>query len=185
MKTKLVSLLCCLLLCSSTNAFLPRNIKSAAIHKRTLEHERVDIFQTGKTLTFRGGSVYPTSTLSAVPDPTVFNNAPLVQSSVIYVALNALGFLISVFTGSHLHLDLIGTGAFTVASIPSLLSSTCSRITLSAASVTIWGTKLAGFLFFRALKLKTDSRLEETLSSTSGAGMCNVSNEASPNMLLL
>ena len=171
MKTKLVSLFFCLLSCSSTNAFLPKNINSAAIHKRTLEHESINIFQTGKTLTFRGGSVYPASKLSAVPDPTVFNNAPLVQSSAIYVALNALGFLISVVTGSHLHLDLIGTGAFAVASIPSLLSSTCSRITLSAASVTIWGAKLAGFLFFRALKLKTDYRLEDMLSSTSGTGM--------------
>ena len=98
-----------------------------------------------------------------------FDNAPFTGSLSIYAAINALGFVISILTGSHLHLDLLGTGAFTLASLPTLLSATSLRVTLSSAAVCTWGAKLAGFLFFRALKVKTDGRLDGTLSTASGA----------------
>mmetsp|Transcript_21975 Transcript_21975/g.32572 ORF Transcript_21975/g.32572 Transcript_21975/m.32572 type:complete len:350 (+) Transcript_21975:154-1203(+) len=98
-----------------------------------------------------------------------FDNAPFTESLSIYAAVNALGFAISILTGSHIHLDLLGTGAFALASLPTLFSSTCLRVTLSSAAVFTWGTKLAGFLFFRALKVKTDGRLDGTLNTTSGA----------------
>lgn len=98
-----------------------------------------------------------------------FDNAPFTGSLSIYAAINALGFVISILTGSHLHLDLLGTGAFTLASLPTLLSATSLRVALSSAAVCTWGAKLAGFLFFRALKVKTDGRLDGTLSTASGA----------------
>jgi hypothetical protein len=55
-----------------------------------------------------------------------------------------------------------------------LFSSACTRVTVSSAAVCIWGVKLAGFLFFRALKVKTDGRLDDTLSTTSGTCECNL-----------
>jgi len=101
-----------------------------------------------------------------------FNNGPLVQSTIIFAVANGLGWIISLLSGSHLHLDLIGTGAFAVAGLPALLHGTSGilseRIPLSAAMMTLWGTKLAGFLFFRALKTGHDARLDELLSTVSG-----------------
>ena len=97
-----------------------------------------------------------------------FNGAPFQQSSLILLGTNALGFIISLATGSHLHLDLLGTGAFAAAALPTLLSSTCTRIRLSSAAVFTWGAKLASFLFFRALKVKHDARLGDTLSTVGG-----------------
>lgn len=98
-----------------------------------------------------------------------FGDTPFKASTVIFAATNALGFVISIFTGSHVHLDLLGTGAFTLASIPGLLAPSSLRVFLSSGAVAIWGTKLASFLFFRALKVKHDVRLDGTLSTTSGA----------------
>jgi len=49
-----------------------------------------------------------------------------------------------------------------------LLSSEVLRVKLSSGAVCAWGAKLAGFLFFRALKLSHDTRLSETLSSVGG-----------------
>ena len=107
--------------------------------------------------------------LNMVPEAiTSFNGSNFQQSSLIFVGTNALGFIISLVTGSHIHLDLLGTGAFAAAALPSLLSSTCTRISLSSAAVFTWGAKLASFLFFRALKIKHDGRLDDTLSTTSG-----------------
>jgi steroid 5-alpha reductase family enzyme len=115
----------------------------------------------------RGGSA-----LHAI-DPNlssvVFNNAPFNLSTGIFAAANALGFVISILTGSHLHLDLLGTGAFALASLPTLTSQASStRILFSSGAVAIWGTKLASFLFYRALKVKTDTRLDEQLSTIGG-----------------
>jgi hypothetical protein len=116
----------------------------------------------------------------------IFSNAPFFQSLQIYTASNVIGLLISLLTKSHIHLDLIGTGAFAIASIlpymgialqktsstidASLLisSGALGRITLSTAAVTIWGTKLAGFLFYRAMQLKKDQRLVELFKTVSG-----------------
>ena len=104
------------------------------------------------------------------------DNAPFHQSSLIFLGANALGFVISLLTGSHLHLDLLGTGAFAAAALPTLLSSTCTRISLSSAAVFTWGAKLASFLFFRALKVKTDGRLDDTLSTVGGTCKIFISN---------
>jgi len=132
--------------------------KSSSLHPRNM-----DLFRP------RGGQITSASgTELSLFDPSIFNNAPFTQSISIYTGINLLGFAISILTGSHLHLDLLGTGAFAIASLPALFSSACTRVTVSSAAVCIWGVKLAGFLFFRALKVKTDGRLDDTLSTTSG-----------------
>eukprot|EP00985_Skeletonema_marinoi_P019782 scaffold11482_cov103-Skeletonema_marinoi.AAC.1 len=77
-----------------------------------------------------------------------------------------------IFPGMQYHLDLLGTGAFAVASSFMLLinglNSSLLRVQISSLAVIIWSTKLAAFLFYRALKVKEDARLESTLSTKSG-----------------
>ncbi len=91
---------------------------------------------------------------------------PLALSAAIFGGANALGAGISLVTGSHLHLDLIGTGVFAVSALA--LRGTTLRQNISAGMVTLWSTKLAGFLFYRALQTRHDGRLDELLSSAGG-----------------
>ena len=101
--------------------------------------------------------------------PVVFDNTPWVRSNCIYAGANFLGFVISLLTGSHVHLDLIGSGAFCAAAIPTLLDPPGNdRIRYSSSAVALWGSKLALFLFYRALQTGHDIRLEDTLSTFSG-----------------
>ena len=122
--------------------------------------------------------------LSSIPPDEIsnmsvvlFNNGPLWQSLGIFMISNLLGFVLSLLTKSHIHLDLLGTGAFALASIipyynmimtADLEQGTFHRMTISTVAVSLWGIKLAGFLFFRALKLKRDNRLEELFKTFSG-----------------
>lgn len=103
----------------------------------------------------------------------IFDKIPFRDAQSVFAGANALGFVISLATGSHLHLDLFGTGAFAVAAaLPFFTGSPLlPRVTLSSTAVFLWGTKLAGFLFFRAWKVKIDGRLTDTLSSGSGTAM--------------
>eukprot|EP00586_Coscinodiscus_wailesii_P022254 CAMPEP_0172506260 /NCGR_PEP_ID=MMETSP1066-20121228/193270_1 /TAXON_ID=671091 /ORGANISM="Coscinodiscus wailesii, Strain CCMP2513" /LENGTH=282 /DNA_ID=CAMNT_0013283205 /DNA_START=152 /DNA_END=997 /DNA_ORIENTATION=+ len=117
------------------------------------------------------GGARATSSLHMIPPSPIFDNTLLWQSTSAIGAINALGFLVSLATGSHLHLDLLGTGAFAVSAALPLITKGASltpRVTLSCAAVCLWGVKLAGFLFFRALKLGHDARLDETLSTVGG-----------------
>jgi len=66
------------------------------------------------------------------------------------------------------HLDLIGTGIFAV-SAASTAGGGDVRQLISAGAVGLWATKLAGFLFYRALQTNHDARLKEALSTTGGA----------------
>lgn len=84
------------------------------------------------------------------------------------IADMVVGFVISITTGSHVHLDLIGTGAFALASLPNIASATTASQKWSSIAVSIWGMKLATFLFYRATKTGHDARLTDTLSSVSG-----------------
>jgi steroid 5-alpha reductase family enzyme len=95
--------------------------------------------------------------------------APVATSAAIIGAGNAVGLAISAaFPSCHYHLDLIGTGVFAVVAV-ALRGSGEPRQMLSSVGVGIWATKLAGFLFYRALQTTRDTRLEETLSTTAGA----------------
>jgi len=97
-------------------------------------------------------------------------SSPFWKANGIYACTNLVGFLISIATGSHLHLDLIGTGAFALATIPTLLQENIAiHSQWSSWAVALWGTKLAGFLFFRATQVGHDKRLEELLLTTTGA----------------
>ena len=104
------------------------------------------------------------------------NSAPLTTSTGIFAAMNLAGFIISILTQSHIHLDLIGTGAFAIVGLFPLLGLSPSvtlngRILASSAAMTLWGSKLAGFLFYRALILKHDARLASTLSTVPGTAV--------------
>lgn len=93
----------------------------------------------------------------------------LASSTAVFGAANLLGFGISaVFKNCHYHLDLIGTGAFTVAAWALRGSAATLTQQASAGAVILWSAKLASFLFYRALITKHDARLGETLSTTSG-----------------
>lgn len=93
--------------------------------------------------------------------------APGAAAAKIFGAANVLGFGISVLTGSHVHLDLIGTGAF--AAVAAATRGPDLRSRISALAVGLWATRLASFLFYRALQTGRDARLETTLSTTTGA----------------
>ena len=118
-------------------------------------------------LSLRGGSSDSSTKLTF--SSVTFDNGPFWQFNQVMLAANALCFVVSLLSGgSHLHLDLLGTGAFAIASIPTGLSSSVPRVKLSALCVSLWASKLASFLFSRALKTKHDARLSDTLSTTSG-----------------
>ena len=93
--------------------------------------------------------------------------SPLVTSAKIFGAANLLGLGVSLATGSHYHLDLLGTGAFTLAAIATAGSD--PRQMVSAAAVGIWSFKLAAFLVYRVCQTTHDARLDDTLASASGA----------------
>ena len=106
----------------------------------------------------------------------VLNSTPLTTSTGIFAAMNLVGFLISILTQSHVHLDLIGTGAFAMVGLSPLLGLSPSvvlngRTLASCVALTLWGSKLAGFLFYRALILQHDARLTSTLSTVPGTAV--------------
>lgn len=135
-----------------------------------------DAFSTPRSIDrlplLRGGNIplnHKSHLQMFVESTELFNNGNLYQSIGIYTVTNAVGLLISLFSGSHKHLDLLGSGSFALAAIPTLLASSCHRVFLSSTAVIVWGTKLACFLCFRAFKLKRDERLEGMLSTYQGA----------------
>jgi len=145
-------------------AFLPIIDKS----RRTRRHMVLSPPRTFPKTVPRGGNTSPT-VLCAV----VFDNGPFWQAQSMLAGANALGLAISLATGSHLHLDLVGTGAFALsATVPfSIGAPMLPRVKWSSIAVFTWGAKLAGFLFFRALKVKKDARLTDTLSTSGGTAM--------------
>ena len=108
-----------------------------------------------------------TTAASAVPGGGSVVSS-LLKSTAIFGAANGLGFGISAATGSHLHLDLIGTGVFAVAAM-SMAGGGDVRQRVSAGAIAIWATKLSSFLFYRALQTRHDGRLTDVLSTNSGA----------------
>jgi steroid 5-alpha reductase family enzyme len=96
----------------------------------------------------------------------------LASSSLLFLSFNAFGFLVSALTGSHLHLDLLGTGAFLPATLLPLLSLPVRSLPLSAVSsqltLSLWSLRLSLFLFYRATILRHDARLADTMSTLPG-----------------
>ena len=107
--------------------------------------------------------------LSAAAAASTGGGVPaLAQSALVFGAANTVGFGISAATNWHYHLDLIGTGVFAVAAL-TVGGRGDLRQSISSVGVAIWATKLSSFLFYRALQNKRDMRLDETLSTTTGA----------------
>jgi steroid 5-alpha reductase family enzyme len=121
------------------------------------------------TTSVRGGSGSSTTKLSAAVPP--FNNAPLWLGSGIIVAANALGFGITLVAPAfHYHVDLLGTGAFAAAALPTFLySKNNQRVQWSSAAVMTWSVKLASFLLYRVLQTDHDTRLDAILATPSSA----------------
>ena len=113
----------------------------------------------------------------------LFDNAPFWQSQKLLLGINALGYVLTIATKSHYHVDLLGTGAFAVAAVVPLFAGQLSggsggastaaaavlrslpRVQWSATIVAAWSVKLALFLFYRVLQSGHDSRLDDILDS--------------------
>lgn len=121
----------------------------------------------------RGGGAESatSSSLSMTPDPSaVFDITPLVQSISIFTLANVLGTILSLVGKTQIHVDLLGTGAFALAALPTLLAkgAAASRVKLSGAAMAIWSVKLASFLLYRIIKMGEDKRLTDLFASVSG-----------------
>ena len=97
--------------------------------------------------------------------PTMSATNPLWTSAKVFGACNGLGLGISLAKDTHTHLDLIGTGAFAVAAYATRGPTAASRT--SSLMVGAWATRLASFLFYRALGHR-DGRLEGTTKTLQG-----------------
>lgn len=92
-----------------------------------------------------------------------FSWAPCGRAAAVFAVANGVGLAVSVASGgSHLHLDLIGSGAFVAAAAATRGQHACTR--LSALLVGVWGARLASFLFYRVVNSETqhDMRLGST-----------------------
>ena len=94
--------------------------------------------------------------------------APLAASTKVFAGANAVGLGISLVSDTHVHLDLIGTGAFALAAHAARGASASAAARASTGMVAAWATRLAGFLFYRAVTGGKDARLTETLSTGGG-----------------
>lgn len=105
----------------------------------------------------------------------VIHNGPTFLSQQIILGLNALGYGISlVAPHSHYHVDLLGTGAFALSTVPSLLAAAAgktadataappSRIVWTSVAVATWSVKLAGYLLYRVVARGGDARMNEIM----------------------
>ena len=112
------------------------------------------------------------STVSNIVAPFIWGTkawSPVLTASIVYMVCDVVGLMLSLITKSHVHLDLIGTGAFALATLPTGLFSTIPHVQWSSIAVCLWGTKLALFLFYRATRVGHDQRLEQMLATTTGA----------------
>ncbi|KAK9806590.1 hypothetical protein WJX73_005474 [Symbiochloris irregularis] len=91
-------------------------------------------------------------------------------SAAVIVGLNTVGFIATALTKSHKVTDLTGTSAF-VGSAWATHYLACkatgmallapSKSLLMTGMVTLWGARLAGYLFYRVLVVGEDARLRQ------------------------
>ena len=112
----------------------------------------------------RGGGGMPRKSLSS--SLRMVGGSPLATSAKVFAGFNAAGLGISLASDTHVHLDLIGTGAFAFAAAATRGAGPTRGA--STGMVVAWATRLAGFLFYRALTGGRDARLEDTLSTAGG-----------------
>ncbi|KAL7455046.1 hypothetical protein ACHAWC_006620 [Mediolabrus comicus] len=108
--------------------------------------------------------------ISPTLSSSVSSLSPFLQYNLVILVINFVGMLISLsFPGVQYHLDLLGTGSFALASTYIMLTQSLLQAQVfSSWAIIIWSTKLATFLFYRAMKVKEDARLGETLSTKPG-----------------
>jgi len=154
---------------SSSSSGTLRNPRNFVSRKTTMTTTVTKVIRRG------GGATVAAAVVGA---SSLFNGTPFWLSQKIFLGANSLGFLLSLVTRKQFHVDLLGTGAFAAAVLPSLLSSlnrtglgggtaaaAYTRILLSASAITMWSTKLALFLLYRCVKKGgIDKRLLETLT---------------------
>jgi steroid 5-alpha reductase family enzyme len=152
--------------------------RAFAIHTKPSTRAALSLRRT-KNVQKPFSSKSPSSIPRGGSSPTkLFNNAPLWLGSGIIVAANTLGLGINLVAPHfHYHVDLLGTGAFAAAALPTFLSAASSqRVQWSSAAVMAWSIKLASFLFYRVLQTGGDARLDATLANpTSAAGFWAIS----------
>jgi steroid 5-alpha reductase family enzyme len=108
---------------------------------------------------------------------------PLYTSMLTFGICDCIGLFISFYIGTHLHLDLIGTGAFAIVSgryilqhlfisgegPTSSIPTPSTRTWISSIAVFVWAMKLTVFLTYRAFHVNEDGRLTDLLSTMSGS----------------
>jgi protein-S-isoprenylcysteine O-methyltransferase Ste14 len=106
---------------------------------------------------------------SSLLSSPIYDWKPFIQSAKIIVGTNLVGCLVTLLRPHfHWHVDLLGTGAFALASLAGSVSLN-PRIRFSSWAVMIWSVKLASFLFYRVIQLEQDNRLTEILEVPSSA----------------
>ena len=151
---------------SSSSSGTLRNPRNFVSRKTTMTTTVTKVIRRG------GGATVAAAVVGA---SSLFNGTPFWLSQKIFLGANSLGFLLSLVTTKQFHVDLLGTGAFAAAVLPSLLSSlnrtglgggtaaaAYTRILLSASAITMWSAKLVLFLLYRCVeKGGIDKRLLE------------------------
>jgi len=161
MQSNLLFVLICLLLPPTHSALKLNSLPAMPTRQRNTKADSASAESLKSASKLRGGGGPPLASLGGPP------LASLVGSTKRFVAVNILGAAVSLATGSHVHIDLLGTGAFAYAS--QAKSSTFNAISkASGLCVGLWSIKLASFLFGRALIMKHDARLDDTLGKIDG-----------------
>lgn len=170
MKPSSISFLCSLI--TTLAAAAPRRINHiSSFIPPSNPRQRVVKIKPADPLLIRGGQ--QKGVTSTTSHHAIFESAsPFIQYNSILASINLVGLGISLlFPRVQYHLDLLGTGAFGLASVFCVfngISDLPLRVQISSIAVILWSVKLASFLFFRACKVKTDTRLDGLLSTVSG-----------------
>lgn len=134
----------------------------SSCHMRLRSSQRVATAAITTVATAAGRSVSPHHRSGLSP---VYSWSPCRRAAAVFAVANGVGLAVSVASGgSHLHLDLIGSGAFVAAVYTTRGAPQHLRPRLSALLAGIWGARLAGFLFYRVVNSESqhDARLEDT-----------------------
>lgn len=166
------------------------NQKLSPLQRRMLEPypvETVPLTRLELGVGRGGGSSAEEVVVSIIPFSELGH--PLYRAMVTFLLCDASGLFVSLYIGggTHLHLDLIGTGAFAIVAGGHVLShllweqpppsgssmsittpSPALHARISSIAVWLWGTKLAAFLFWRAIMVHQDGRLTDILNTVSG-----------------
>ena len=98
------------------------------------------------------------------------SRALLWKSIQISLGFSVVGWIISLVTKSHVHLDIVGVGAIFTSLAPSWKKAARNRrILMSGLAIVLWSIRLMTFLGYRAMIMRPhDERLTNTLASAGG-----------------